>query len=164
MSEKEVLLHQVNNRHNPRVSHSAPVSFKQIEVTRTTDGARRLFRGELNGVVTGFIEKHFNGQAVTHEFALGGPKIGVTEAVATARFNVIDVEPAIEEEPVSKAELPDFLTKAEPLTPTKQSRPKPVPVSKVAPASKRPPSPRSTQKPMTRKDGLVLAGNLLKNR
>jgi hypothetical protein len=162
--EKEVLLYPGNNRRHERAPQPPSVSFKQVEIARTADGARRLYRGELRSVVTGFIEKHFTGETMTREFAHGGPKNGVTEAVAKARFNGIVAKPAVEvDEPAPKADLPDFVTKAKPMVPSKPARPKAAPVASK-PAPKKAAPGVTDSRSMTRKEGLALASGLLRAR
>ena len=173
LSVKEVLLYPRNNNNQHRGPRpaSTPFSFKQVEITRTTDGNRRLFRCELNGKVTGFVEKQFKDNVFVREFALGGPRNGVDEVVATARFTGVEVKPVPqtvpaepEAEPTTTEGLPAFITKSEPLIPGKPGKPKArsVPVAKVAPTPK-PSAPRRVDhKPMTRREGLELAGSLFK--
>lgn len=159
---EEVLLYLGNNRDQHRAPRPVSVSFKQIEIARTNDGARRLFRAELNGAVTGFVEKHFKGEILEREFALGGRINGIDEAMAKARFTGVDIKPTPHKKPpVVRHSLPDFLTKPEPVmrgksAKSKPSTPPPPPKKAVATEGNFTP----VRGPRSRKDALALASGL----
>lgn len=146
----------------PNSSHRPP-PFRQVEIARAEDGSRRLFRAEVNGRLTGFVEKHFKGETEVREFALGGPINGIDEAKAKSRFVGTDVQPVLDKKARSHGEegLPDFITKSEPMMRGKSARARqstPSPIFKKATSSEG--GHGSVRGPVSRKDAMALAGSL----
>jgi hypothetical protein len=112
--------------------------------------------------VTGFVEKHFKGETLVREFALGGRKNGVDEAVAKARFNGVGgaaAPPKPTPPRQAKSGLPDFITQSDPMMRGKSAKPKaqPAPPKKVVkPDGARAP----VRGPVSRRDSIALAGGL----
>lgn len=127
-------------------------SVRHTEIARDEGGSRRLFRAEVNNRLTGFVEKHFKGERLVREFALGGPRNRIDEATAKARFAGVEIKK------VSPAnhELPAFITQPEPLAKEKPVCATPRPKKKKVSAGSSAP----TRGPRSRKDALALAGGL----
>lgn len=146
------------------------ISIKQVEIDRADNGARRLFRSEINNRVTGFVEKHFRDDTFVREFAIGGPKNGVDEATAKARFKGLEAPSApakkvMVTKPAVEAGLPDFLTQSEPVMKGKSAQArKPAPTPRPVAQKPETSGPSGSRGSLSRKEGLALAGKVLANK
>lgn len=145
-------------------SSHRPPPFRQVEIARAEDGSRRLFRAEVHGVMTGFVEKQFRGDTMVREFALGGPVNGIDEVKAKSRFMGADIQPIIVKKktpatPRAERGLPDFITKSEPMMRGKSARPRAgtPPIQKKVSASE---AYTPVRGPRSRKDAMALAGSI----
>ncbi len=159
MLVEEVLLYP--NQGSSNHQHQTDLAFLQEQISFTEDGTRRLFRIKINGNVTGFVEKRYIGKKLVSEFALGGVSNGVDEKMARDCF-IAGIKPVLTKKNLAvDLDVPVLVARPELKAGSKstvrkssaQVTPKAVPQS---------PARQGGVKPMTRREGLALAGNLLK--